>query len=484
MATATPPTVVLIPFCVSGHLTSILEVGKRMLRSGGTDRAVSLTVLLAQLPAAQRAPDLDDAIRREAEDAESAGYDVRFHCLPAEKLPEFRGGEDFISRFMQQHASHAREAIAGLESPVAAVVLDFFCTTLLDVTRELGLPGYVYFTSAASMLALMLRLPALDREVAVDFEEMEGAVDLPGLPPVPAALLPAPMMKKDHNYTWLVYHGDRFLEAAGIIVNTVAELEPGVLEAIADGRCVPGRRVPAIYTVGPVMSSLKPPPEKPHECVQWLDAQPRASVVLLCFGSMGSFAPPQVLEIASGLERSGHRFLWVLRGRPPAHSAYPTDANVEELLPEGFLERTKERGLVWSKWAPQKEILAHRAVGGFVTHCGWNSTLEALWHGVPLVPWPLYAEQHLNAFELVAVMGVAVAMEVDRKRDNFVEVAELERAVRCLMDDGSELGRKAREKTTEAKAACRNAVEEDGSSYMALQKLTKQMAYPRGYENF
>uniref|UniRef100_J3NCC9 Uncharacterized protein n=1 Tax=Oryza brachyantha TaxID=4533 RepID=J3NCC9_ORYBR len=351
------------------------------------------------------------------------------------------------------------------------------------------------------MLALMLRLPALDREVAVDFEEMEGAVDLPGLPPVPAALLPAPvmkkdhkppvpaallpapMMKKDHNYTWLVYHGDRFSEAAGIIVNTVAELEPGVLEAIADGRCVPGRRVPPIYTVGPVLS-LKPPPEKPHECVQWLDAQPRASVVLLCFGSMGSFAPPQVLEIASGLERSGHRFLWVLRGRPPAHSAYPTDANVEELLPEGFLERTKERGLVWSKWAPQKEILAHRAVGGFVTHCGWNSTLESLWDGVPLVPWPLYAEQHLNAFELVAVMGVAVAMEVDRKRDNFVEVAELERAVRCLMDDGSELGRKAREKTTEAKAACRNAVEEDGSSYMALQKLTKQMAYPRGYENF
>uniref|UniRef100_A0A0E0LL14 Glycosyltransferase n=1 Tax=Oryza punctata TaxID=4537 RepID=A0A0E0LL14_ORYPU len=478
---ASPATVVLIPFCVSGHLTPMLEVGKRMLRScrgnddgGGGGSAMSLTVLLAQLPESHRAPEVDEIIRQHEAGASDSGFDVRFHCLPAEKLPDFRGGEDFISRFMQQHASHAREAISALESRVAAVVLDLFGTTLLDVTRELGLPGYVYFTSTASLLSLLLRLPALDQEVAVDFEEMEGAVDLPGLPPVPAARLPTPVMKKDCNYEWFVYHGNRFMEAAGIIVNTVAELEPAVLAAIADGRCVPGRRVPAIYTVGPVLS-FKPPPEKPHECVQWLDAQPRASVVFLCFGSMGSFGPPQVLEIADGLERSGHRFLWVLRGRPPAGSPYPTDADVDELLPEGFLERTKEKGLVWSKWAPQKEILAHPAIGGFVTHCGWNSTLESLWNGVPLVPWPLYAEQHLNAFELVAAMGVAVEMKVDRKRDNFVEAAELERAVQCLMDDGSEEGRKAREKAAEAKAACRNAVEEDGSSSVALQKLTQEM---------
>ncbi|XP_052162810.1 anthocyanidin 3-O-glucosyltransferase 2-like [Oryza glaberrima] len=476
-------TVVLIPFCVSGHLTPMLEVGKRMLRSrccGDDDDgrpAMSLTVLLAQLPESHRAPEIDEIIRREAAGAsEDSGFDVRFHCLPAEELPDFRGGEDFISRFMQQHASHAREAIAGLESRVAAVVLDWFCTTLLDVTRDLGLPGYVYFTSAASMLALLLRLPALDKEVAVDFEEMGGAVDLPGLPPVPAALLPTPVMKKGCNYEWLVYHGSRFMEAAGIIVNTVAELEPAVLEAIADGRCVPGRRVPAIYTVGPVLS-FKTPPEKPHECVRWLDAQPRASVVFLCFGSMGSFAPPQVLEIAAGLERSGHRFLWVLRGRPPAGSPYPTDADADELLPEGFLERTKGRGMVWPTWAPQKDILAHAAVGGFVTHGGWNSTLESLWHGVPMAPWPLYAEQHLNAFELVRDMGVAVEMEVDRKRGNLVEAAELERAVRCLMDEGSEEGRMAREKAAAAKAACRNAVDGGGSSIAALRKLTQEMAH-------
>jgi UDP:flavonoid glycosyltransferase YjiC (YdhE family) len=113
-------------------------------------------------------------------------------------------------------------------------------------------------------------------------------------------------------------------------------------------------------------------------------------------------------------------------------------------------------------------------MGGFVTHGGWNSVLESLLFGVPMATWPLYAEQHLNAFTLVAYIGVAVAMKVDRKRNNFVEAAELERAVKELMGGGEE-GRKAREKAMEMRAACRNAVEEGGSSYAALRRLSEEM---------
>jgi UDP:flavonoid glycosyltransferase YjiC (YdhE family) len=91
---------------------------------------------------------------------------------------------------------------------------------------------------------------------------------------------------------------------------------------------------------------------------------------------------------------------------------------------------------VWPKRAPQKQILAHAAVGGFATHCGWNSILESVWFGVPMLPWPYAAEQHYSAFMLVAKMGAAVVMKVDRKRNNFVEAAELEQAVRALMDGG------------------------------------------------
>ncbi|WVZ66018.1 hypothetical protein U9M48_015297 [Paspalum notatum var. saurae] len=483
------PTVVLVPLCVPSHLPSMFESGKRLLSSGG-GHAMSLTVFFMQMT---MAPNLmsgvADLIRREA----GSGLDIHFRYLPAVELPaDSHGGEDFIMRFIQLHAPHVKAALSSLAAPVAAVVVDYFGTTLLDVTHELSLPAYVYVPTSARMLSLILRLPALDEEVPGALEDINGGAVavLPGTPPVPVGILPTPLLKKDPNYAWFVYHGKRFLEAAGIIVETVAELEPATLAAITENlraTAGAGRLAPTVYTIGPPPSvKVKVTGdrgEQTHECLAWLDAQPSASVVLLCFGSMGgSFPEPQLHEMADGLERSGHRFLWVLRGPPPSGSPFPTDANLDELLPEGFLERTEGRGLVWPTWAPQKDIIAHSAVGGFVTHCGWNSVLEGLWHGVPLVPWPLFAEQHLNAFELVSVMGVAVAMEVDRKRGNFVVAAELERALRGLMGDDSEEGLRAREKAAEAKALCRNAVEEGGSSYASLQKLARDMSKHCGCE--
>jgi len=468
------PTVVLLPVWAAGHLMSMLDAGKRLLaRSGG---ALSLTVLVMQAPTEKDRSEVASHIRRE----EGSGLDIRFHHLPAVEPPrDYVGIEEFVSRFVQLHADHMKAAISALTCPVAAVVLDFFGTTLFDVCRELSVPAYVYFTANAASYALMLRLPALHEEVTAEFGEMEGMVDVPGLPPVPPSSLPLPVMdKKNPNYTWFVYHGRRFMEADGVIINTVAELEQSVLDAIADGGFTHGIPGPTVYPVGPVLSLPSSPRDEqpqPHECVRWLDAQPPASVVLLCFGSGGFFTATQAHEVAQGLERSGHRFLWVLRGPPAAGTLQPTDANLGELLPEGFLERTKDKGLVWPTKAPQKEILAHAAVGGFVTHGGWNSTLESLWFGVPMVPWPLYAEQHLNAFTQVAYMGTAVAMEVDRKRNNFVNASELERAVKALMDGDSDDERKVRKKATEMKAACRKAVEEGGSSYSAVGRLSEDI---------
>uniref|UniRef100_A0A0E0EBN6 Glycosyltransferase n=1 Tax=Oryza meridionalis TaxID=40149 RepID=A0A0E0EBN6_9ORYZ len=467
--------VLLLPEAGSGHLMSLIEAGKRLLAHGGRGDgegpAVTVTVLVVRPATSESAAEVDAHVGR----VEASGLGVRFHRLPAVEPPMGCAAgnvQEFKSRYMQLQAPHVKAAAEELGA--AALVVDFFATGVLDAAREAGVPTYVYFTSTAALLALMLRLPALEEEVPVDFEEFDGTVDVPGLPPVPAGSLPAFMGRKESpNFRWFVYHGRRFMDADGIIINTVAELEPALLAAIADGRCVPGRRAPRLYPIGPVLD-LEAKPSSNARCVRWLDAQPPASVLFLCFGSMGWFDAAKAREVAAGLERSGHRFLWVLRGPPAAGAVYPTDASLDELLPEGFLERTKERGLVWPTWAPQKEILAHAAIGGFVTHCGWNSTLESLWHGVPLVPWPLYAEQRLNALELVRDMGVAVPLRVDRERDNFVEAAELERAVRSLMGGGAseEEGRKAREKAAEMKAVCRNAMAAGGgSSYAALRRL-------------
>lgn len=253
------PTVVLVPVWGVGHLMSLLDAGKRLL--GCSSRALSLTVLVMQPPTEQYASEVADHIRRE----EASGLDIRFHHLPAVEPPtDHVGVEEFVSRFVQLHATHVKAAISGLTCPVAALVIDFFCTALLDVSRELAVPSYVYFTSNAASFALFLRLPALHEEVTIEFEEMESMVDVPGLPPVPPSSLPLPMMdKKNPNYTWFVYHGRRFMEANGVIINTVAKLEQSVLAAIADGRCTRGIISPTVYPIGPVLS-FNPPAEQPH----------------------------------------------------------------------------------------------------------------------------------------------------------------------------------------------------------------------------
>jgi len=466
-------TIVFLPCWESGHFMSMVAAGKRMLDASGG--ALSLTVLVMQAPTAAKAAEVDSHVRREA----ASGLDIRFLNLPAVEPPTgYVAPEEFNFRYTQLHAPHVEEAVAGLSSPVAAIVVDLFCTPLLDAAAELAVPRYVYFASTGAFLALMLRLPAFREELTAKLRETEGTVHVPGLPPVPLPYMPACLSgDKIGNYEWFEDYGRRFMDASGIIINSSIELEPGVLAAIADGRCVPGRPAPMVHAIGPVIWFAAREQQPPHVCVRWLDTQPPASVVFLCFGSKGFVDRAQVGEVAAGLERAGHRFLWVLRGPPAAGSSNPTDADLDATLPGGFLTRTRGRGLVWPAWAPQKEVLAHPAVGGFVTHCGWNSTLESLWFGVPMVPWPLYGEQHLNAFELVTAMGVAVPMKsIDGgKVEPFVGAAELEQAVRGLMG-GTEEGRKAREKAAGLKAACRKAVAEGGSSDAALRKLVSEIS--------
>jgi UDP:flavonoid glycosyltransferase YjiC (YdhE family) len=138
------------------------------------------------------------------------------------------------------------------------------------------------------------------------------------------------------------------------------------------------------------------------------------------------------------------------------------------LLPEGFLERTQDRGFLVNSWAPQVEILNHGSVGGFVTHCGWNSVLEALCAGVPMVAWPLYAEQRMNRIFLVEEMKVALAFR-EAGDDQFVNAAELEERVIELMN--SKKGEAVRERVLKLREDAVVAKSDGGSSCIAMAKL-------------
>ena len=191
----------------------------------------------------------------------------------------------------------------------------------------------------------------------------------------------------------------------------------------------------------------------------------------MSFGSLGSFQLDQVKEIANGLEQSGQRFLWVLRQPPKEKGGFPTEyGNVELVLPEGFLDRTASIGKVVG-WVPQLAVLSHPAVGGFVSHCGWNSILESIWCGVPIAPWPLAAEQQLNAFQLVKELGIAVEISLDyneaKEHQELLRAEEIGKGVRDLMDGKNEMRKRVKEFSETSRAA----VQENGSSHLCFENL-------------
>ncbi|PRQ43685.1 putative flavonol 7-O-beta-glucosyltransferase [Rosa chinensis] len=154
-----------------------------------------------------------------------------------------------------------------------------------------------------------------------------------------------------------------------------------------------------VWSIGPVSLSNNTNLEKAqrgnkdcidqNQCLRWLDSWPEDSVVYACLGSLGRIATPQLVELGLGLEASNRPFIWVISGNKTVEWG-------KWLLEDGFEDRIKGRGLLIHGWAPQVLILSHPAVGGFLTHCGWNSILEAICPGIPMITWPRFAEQFYN----------------------------------------------------------------------------------------
>lgn len=346
---------------------------------------------------------------------------------------------------------------------------------MIDVANELDLPSYMFLTTNAGFLSLMMHLSTRHEQNSSEFEKSDPDSLIPGFPgPVPTGVLPSALLNKFGGYDTYIKLAQRFKDTKGIIVNTVEELEPYAVDFYVNGQ-IHGQN-PPIYPVGPVLDlNGQPNPElklaEREKIMKWLHDQPESSVVFLCFGSLGSVEPSQVREIALGLEQSGYRFLWSLRLSQPKEKEVQENKNPEDVLPEGFLGRIGERGMVCG-WAPQVEVLAHPAIGGFVSHCGWNSILESLWYGVPIVTWPMYAEQQLNAFLMVKELGLAVEMRLDYKlNEGLVAAEEIEKALHCVMDGGSQV----REKVKEMSEKARKAVEEGGSSFRSIGRLIEDI---------
>lgn len=323
------------------------------------------------------------------------------------------------------------------------------------------------------VLSFAFYLPQLDQEVQCEFRDLHEPVKIPGSTPVHGKDLLYPVQdRKDDAYKCFLYHAKRYRLAHGIIENSFVELEPEVIKLLQINE--PGR--PLVYPVGPLVnedsSRTGVDGVEIDKCLSWLDEQPRGSVIFVCFGSGGTLSSAQMNELAIGLETSEQRFLWVVRcpkDKVANVSNFIADSNVDpfDFLPNGFVERTKEKGLVVPYWAPQAKVLNHGSTGGFLTHCGWNSVLESVVNGVPLVAWPLYAEQKMNA--VLVSEEVKVAMRPKVSENGLVERDEIANVVKRLME--GEEGKKLRNKMMDLKEAASIALKENGSSTKKICEL-------------
>ncbi|XP_015878293.3 anthocyanidin 5,3-O-glucosyltransferase-like [Ziziphus jujuba] len=466
--------IVLYPSPGIGHLISMVELGKLILTH---HPRFSITVLLITTPPKRTNITPNSTTQQQATNSvaqyiaavSATTPSINFHHLPQVSLPpDFnRSTPDTgfeLPRYNNPNLHHALLTISKT-SKLKAFLIDFFCDAAFEVAAEqLKIPTYYFFTSSASGLAVFLKIPTIDSNISID---------IPNLPSIPFSSWPDPLVDRTTTvYKNFSKTATRMPNSHGIIVNTFEFLEKNALKAISDGVCVPeGTRTPPVFCIGPLISTTgNESGEEQNKCLNWLDKQPKQSVVFLCFGSMGLFPSKQLKEIAIALENSEQRFLWVVKNPPPDNQNSEKIDGIDDILPKGFLERTKDRGLVVRQWAPQVAVLSHNSVGGFVTHCGWNSVLESVSAGVPMLAWPLYAEQKMN--RLFMVEDVKVALAVNESEDGFVSAAELERRVRELMD--SEKGREVRDRVLGLRDSATAAMKDDGSSRAALNNLTEQ----------
>ncbi|CAN6214622.1 unnamed protein product [Urochloa humidicola] len=475
---------VFVPLMFQGHLIPAVDTALLLATHGAL---VSIVVT----------PSNAGRVRPAVDAAQKSGLHVRLLELPidlaAEGLPD---GADDVDKVPPDLWTNYFRALGGLRAPIerrlraddaattpypTCLVADFCHPWARELAASLSVPRLCFFSMCAFCLLCQHNV---ERFGAYDgVEDPNELVVVPGLEKkVQVSRAQAPgFFRNSPGFEKFADVVEQVLtEADGIVTNSFVEMEPEYVAGYAEARRM------KVWTVGPVSlyhqriggasatvaARGNTAAIGGDECLRWLDGKEPGSVVYVSFGSVAYAEPKQVVELGLGLEASGHPFIWVVK------NADQHGDDVTEFLRE-LEARVAGRGLLIRGWAPQVLILSHAAVGSFVTHCGWNSTMEAVAAGLPVVAWPHFADQFLNAKFAVEVLGIGVDVGVTEpvmyrmdQKEIVVGREEVEKAVRSVMDGGEE-GEERRRRARAVAAKARVAVEEGGSSHGNLLDLIK-----------
>ncbi|KAK8563514.1 hypothetical protein V6N13_006284 [Hibiscus sabdariffa] len=469
------PHFVLFPFMAQGHLLPMVDIGRLLAQRG---------VIVSIVTTPQNAGRVQKSITRSIE----SGHPIRLVQLrfPGKEvgLPEgvenvdmVHSMEDFRKFFIA--ANKMEEAVEKLFEKLTprpnCIVSDSCLYYTHNITTRFKVPR-IHFNGLCCFCLLCLdniHSSKILETIASDSEYFT----VPGLTEkveFTKAQLPV-QGQGDESWKEIIVPIIEAGQASyGIIINTFEELESAFVKDY--------KKVKKAWCIGPVSLSHKDEWDKAErgnkasineqQCLKWLDSQESGSVIYACLGSISTVKCPELIQLGLGLEASNKPFIWVLRGNNT------TLNEVEKWMEEdGFEERTKGRGLVVKGWAPQVLILSHPAIGGFLTHCGWNSTIEGISAGVPLITLPLLADQFSNEKLAVQVLKIGVSLGIDKptnvgdeKSGFLLKKEEVRNAIQQLMDDGNE-GKERRRRAKEFGAKAKKAVEVGGSSYHDMTLL-------------
>ncbi|KAF5192303.1 Udp-glycosyltransferase 85a8 [Thalictrum thalictroides] len=465
------PHAVLFPFPFQSHINAMLKLAK-LLHCKGFQITFVNTEFNHQKLLNSRGPDSLKGFR-----------DFSFETIPDGLIsPSDVNAIQEIPALWQSITSNClvplrnlitrlNNASASGDPSVSCIVADaLLSATLVEVAEEFAIPGVLLWSMSASVLMSYLYYQDIAENVLFPLkEEIKEHINMPinlipGMRDIRLRDLPSFFWDgKDFLNDLALEAVKRFGEASAIIITTFDALEREVIIAMKS-------LLPGICTIGPLQLLEQPIPnnqlrslksnlwKEDSNCLKWLDSKQPNSVVYVNFGSTTVMSSQQLIEFAWGLANSKHPFLWVIR----------PDLVIGEaaVLPAEFTEETADRGII-SGWCPQEQVLCHSSTAGFLTHSGWNSTMDTICGGVPILSWPFFGDQTMNC--RCACVHWGIGMEID----NNVKRDEVEVIVRELME--GEKGKRMMEKAMEWKKSAEEATKPGGSSYVNLDKLIKDV---------
>nr|KYP59358.1 putative UDP-glucosyltransferase At1g05670 family [Cajanus cajan] len=375
--------------------------------------------------------------------------------------------EAYIDTFWRVGSETLAELVhklAGSSHPPDCVIYDAFMPWALDVAKKFGLLGATFFTQSCSTNNIYLH--AYKKLLELPLSQTEYL--LPGMPKFAAEDFPS-FLNKYGSYPGffgvVVNQFANIYKADWVLANTFYELEQGAVDWLV--------KIWPLKTIGPCLPSMyldkRLQDDKDYgvnmynpnseACIKWLDDKPKGSVVYVSFGSMAELSEEQTEELAWGLRDGGNYFIWVIRD------------SEQGKLPKDFVG-TSEKGLIVA-WCPQLQVLIHEALGCFLTHCGWNSTLEALSLGVPLIAMPLWTDQITNAKLVRDVWKIGVKAVADEK-----EIVRRETITHCIKEIlETEKGNEIKKNSIKWKNLAKNYVDEGGNSDKSTTEFVTELAH-------